>query len=131
MKSILLIAMNNGLFKMPQLTENYIWKAILPKNNFRYIKLTSISKDIFQGKWTQGEYDGKLYQENSTLQGQSLEGKYEQEYRLLGSIPGSGRSPGKENGNPLQYSCRNNPMDRKAQRVTVHGVTETWTQLSD
>ena len=40
----------------------------------------------------------------------------------LGSIPGSGRSPGKGNGNPLQYSCLENPMDRGAWRGTAHGV---------
>ena len=44
-----------------------------------------------------------------------------------GSIPGSGRSPGEGNGNPLQYSCLGNPMDRGAWRATVHGVTELGT----
>ena len=39
-----------------------------------------------------------------------------------GSIPGSGRSPGEGNGNPLQYSCLVNPMDREACQATVHGV---------
>ena len=39
-----------------------------------------------------------------------------------GSIPGSGRSPGEGNGNPLQYSCLENPMDRGAWQATVHGV---------
>ena len=42
--------------------------------------------------------------------------------RDLGSIPGSGRSPGEGNGNPLQYSCLQNPMDRGAWQATVHGV---------
>ena len=41
-----------------------------------------------------------------------------------GSIPGSERSPGEGNGNPLQYSCLGNPIDRGAWRATVHGVTE-------
>ena len=41
----------------------------------------------------------------------------------MGLIPGSGSSPGEENGNPLQYSCLINPMDRGAWRATVHGVT--------
>ena len=41
-----------------------------------------------------------------------------------GSIPGSGRSPGGGNGNPLQYFCPENPMARGACRATVHGVTE-------
>ena len=44
-----------------------------------------------------------------------------------GSIPGSGRSPGEENGNPLQYSCLENPMDRGAWWATVHRVTKSWT----
>ena len=43
----------------------------------------------------------------------------------LGSIPGSGRSPGEGNGNPLQYSCLENPMDRGAWWATVHGVTKS------
>ena len=42
--------------------------------------------------------------------------------RNLGSIPGSGRSPGVGNGNPLQYSCLENSMDRGAWQATVHGV---------
>ena len=49
----------------------------------------------------------------------------------LGSIPGSGRSPGEGNGNPLQYSCLENPMDRGAWLATVHGVAKSQTQLSD
>ena len=44
-----------------------------------------------------------------------------------GSIPGSGRSPGEVNGYPLQYSCLENPMDRRAWQATVHGVTKSWT----
>ena len=49
----------------------------------------------------------------------------------LGSIPGLGRSPGEENGNPLQYSCLENPMDRGAWWATAHGVAKSWTRLSD
>ena len=45
----------------------------------------------------------------------------------LGSIPGSGRSPGEGNGYPLQYSCLENPMDRVAWQATVHGVTKSQT----
>ena len=48
----------------------------------------------------------------------------------LGSIPGSGRSPGEGNGNPLQYSCLGNPMDRGAWGATVHGVAKSRTRLS-
>ena len=49
----------------------------------------------------------------------------------LGLIPGLGRSPGEGNGNPLQYSCLENPMDRGAWWATVHGVTKSWTRLSN
>ena len=45
----------------------------------------------------------------------------------VGLIPGSGRSPGEGDGNPLQYSCLENPMDREAWWTTVHGVTESQT----
>ena len=47
-----------------------------------------------------------------------------------GSIPGLGRSPGGQNGNPIQYSCQENPMDRGAWRATVHGVAKSQTWLS-
>ena len=46
------------------------------------------------------------------------------------SIPGSGRSPGVGNGNPLQYSYLENSMDRGAWRATVHGAAKSWTGLS-
>ena len=49
----------------------------------------------------------------------------------LDSIPGSGRSPGEGNGNPLQYSCLENPMDRGAWWATVHRVTKSRTRLSN
>ena len=47
------------------------------------------------------------------------------------SIPGSGRSPGGGNGYPILYSCLGNPMVRGAWRATDHGVTKSWTRLSD
>ena len=49
----------------------------------------------------------------------------------VGLIPGSGRSPGEGNGNPLQYSYLGNPMDRGAWQAIVHGVAKTWTGLSE
>ena len=48
-----------------------------------------------------------------------------------GSIPGSGRSPGEENGYPFQYSCLENFMDKGAWWATVHGVAKSQTRLSD
>ena len=49
----------------------------------------------------------------------------------LGSIPGSGRSPGGGNGNPPQYSCRENPMGKGAWWASVHGITKSRTRLSE
>ena len=46
-------------------------------------------------------------------------------------IPGSGKSPGEGNGNPFQYSCLGNLMDRRAWWATVHGVTKSQTRFSD
>ena len=51
--------------------------------------------------------------------------------RGVGSIPGSGKSPGGGNSNPLQYSCLGNPMDTGAWRATVHGVAESWIRPSE
>ena len=49
--------------------------------------------------------------------------------RDVGSIPGSGRSPGGGNGNPLQYSCQEKTMDRGGCLATVHGIAKGWTRL--
>ena len=46
-----------------------------------------------------------------------------------GSAPGWGRVSGEGYGNPLQYSCLGNPMDRGAWRATVHSIAESWTRL--
>ena len=51
--------------------------------------------------------------------------------RDMGSIPGLGRSPREGNGNPLQYSCLENPRDRGAWQATVYGVTKSQTGLSN
>ena len=48
-----------------------------------------------------------------------------------GSIPGMGRTPGDGNGNPLQYSCLENPMDGEAWQATVHGVAKSQIRLRD
>ena len=49
--------------------------------------------------------------------------------RDVGSTPGSGRSPGEGHGNPLQYSCLENPMYRGAWQALVHRVEKSWIQL--
>ena len=48
----------------------------------------------------------------------------------VGSLPRWGRSPGEGNGNPLQYSCQENPINRGAWRGAVHEVTKSWTPLN-
>ena len=53
----------------------------------------------------------------------------EGDIRDMGSIPGSGRSPGEGNGNPLQYSCLENPTDRGAWQASAHGVAKSQKQL--
>ena len=47
--------------------------------------------------------------------------------RDVGSIPGLGKSPGGGHGNPLEYSCLENPMDRRTWWTTIHGVPKSWT----
>ena len=54
---------------------------------------------------------------------------YSGDIRDASVIPGLGISPGEGNGNPLQYSCLGNPMDREIWRARVHGVTKSWTWL--
>ena len=51
--------------------------------------------------------------------------------RDTGLISGSGRSPGRSHGNPCQYSCLGNPMDRGAWWVTVHRITKSWTRIQE
>ena len=51
--------------------------------------------------------------------------------RDVGTIPGSGKSPGEENGYPLQYSCLENPMDRETWWAIVHVLAKSWIQLSN
>ena len=46
--------------------------------------------------------------------------------RDVGSVLGSGKSPGGDHGNPFQYSCLENPMDRRAWQAAVHRVTKSW-----
>ena len=48
----------------------------------------------------------------------------------VGSIPGLGRSPGGRHGNPLQYSCLENPHGQSSRWAAVHGAAESWTRLS-
>ena len=66
-----------------------------------------------------GLHGGQMVKESSCIAGDP------------GSVPGSGRSLGEGNGNLLQYSCLENPMDGGSWQDTVHGVTKSWTPLKD
>ena len=78
-----------------------------------------------------------LYFHPSSLQPLFLNGSLGKEFPCsagdtgdVGSIPGLGRSLGEGKGNPLQYSCLGNPMDRGAWWATLHGVAKSHIQLS-
>ena len=89
----------------------YMCHWVFPKNkNFFFINHSMIIKGF------PGDSDG----EESTCNAGDL-----------GSLPGLGRSPGGGHGNPLQYSCLENPMDRGAWWATFHGVSKSWTQLNN
>ena len=65
------------------------------------------------------------------LYGGFPDGSVGKEFTCTGSIPGLGRSPGEGNGNPLQYACLENPMDRGAWWANVHDVANGQTRLSN
>ena len=89
------------------------------KKNLLTLQTLSESKFLFLLEYPQGFPGGSDSKESAHHAGD------------LGSIPGLGRSPGEENGNPLQYSCLENLMDRGAWQATVHGVAKSRTRLSD
>ena len=63
----------------------------------------------------------------ASLVAQVIKNPANADVRDAGSVPGLGRPPGGGHGNPLQYSCLENPMDRGAWRTTVHGVAKSQT----
>ena len=87
-------------------------RALILKYNF----LMNLNEDIY---CTMGFSGGSDSKESTCNAGD------------LGLIPVLGRYPGEGNGNPLQYSCLENPMDGVACWATVHGVSKSWTRLSD
>ena len=84
--------------------------------------------------WTAKRSNQSILKEISpgiSLEGMMLKLKLQCNVGDLGLIPGSGRFPGEGNGDPVQYSCLGNPMDRGAWWATVHRVAKSWTQLSN
>ena len=97
------------------------------------------SKNVFAGSYQIGEWRRRLYTRTliiwckSCFPGGSVVKNLPAKAGAPGDkseIPGSGRSPGGENGNPLQYSCLGNPIDRGAWWAIVHWVTNSWMWLS-
>ena len=97
--------------------------------------LTVASWPAYRFLRRQVSWSGIPISKNSTVCGTSLAVKWlrlcASNARDAGSIPGSRSSPGGGNGNPLQYSCLENPMDRGTWWAAIHGVTKSWTWLSD
>ena len=94
------------------------WISLLSKELSRVLSNTTVQKHQFIG--TQLGFPGASEVKASACNAGDL-----------GSIPGLGRSPGEGNGNPLEYSCLENPMDGGAWWATVHGVAKSWTRLTD
>ena len=111
-----------------------IWKV--PKRFLRFqrkLNLFHLNSDEFQ-RHVSGFGEEKI-REELLFKDQCPGGSDGKEFACnvgdAGSIPGLGRSPGEGNGNPLQYSCLENSMDRGAWQATVRGVAKTQTRLSD
>ena len=78
-------------------------------------KTNKVRKKMFQSRWVSLVAQPE---KNPTAM---------QQMEDVASILGSGKSPGEGNSNPLQYSCLDNPMDRRSRQATVHGVAKSWT----
>ena len=87
-----------------------------PKDSQRLFELVSLVKECTVQLASMGAGNGSAGRESACKAGDTGD---------MGSIPGSGRSPGGGNGNPHPYSCLENPMDREAKWAAVHGVTKS------
>ena len=95
--------------------------SCLPTTHIRYFVTIIIIRDYRQGFQKSGASQVELGVKNPPANAGDT--------RDMGSIPESGRTPGGGHGNPLQYSCLENPVDREAWRATVHRVTKSQTRL--
>ena len=103
-------SMNMSLNKLQEMVmDSEVWRAVVhgvTKGRTRLSDFTSLTKWKVLPRWLSGK--------------ESL-----RQAGDVGLVPGSGKSPGEGNGNPLQYSCLGNPMDRGAWQTTVRGVTKS------
>ena len=92
------------------------WMKTVPSRGYslKNQEVTKNTKPLMHKKWLPGGSDGKVSAYN---------------VGDLGSIPGSRRSSGEGNGNPLQYCCLENPMDGGAWWAAICGVAQSWTRL--
>ena len=125
---------DNTEFYFPSVSDKSSWIPELPLPGPSNSTLIPYS-----GGWLLGHYKGgrieyillAMHYLRVYFPGGSVAKKLPTNAGDVGLIAGLGRFPGKENGNPLQYSCLGNPMDRRAWQATVHGVAKSWTHLSD
>ena len=103
-----------------------VWGRHLCQTRCRW----SIPKDFIELNFMKGLFPEGLFPSGTSLVAQTVK-RLAYNAGDLGSIPGSGRSSGEGNGNPLQYSCPENPMDKGAWRATVHRVPKSRTRLSN
>ena len=89
--------------------------TVIKKSNTEHLQLTNLKKNYVYC----GASQVALLVKNPTASAGVISN--------AGSIPGSGRSPGEEHGNPFLYYCLGNPMDRGAWQAAVHGVAKSWT----
>ena len=112
-------------------------KPLVPEYVVHFVNLTSIpSLSLRQSKIHLTSFSKKFHNKRGwttifLLVNHSVSKESACSAGDLGSIPGLERSPGEGNGNPLQYSCLENPMDRGAWWAAVHGVTKSWARLSN
>ena len=106
--------------EVQRLTSSSKWE-ISPLDHHIQCSLPLAHQLMLLARWLQHQgFPGGLHGKESAYQAGEL-----------GLIPGSGRCPGEGNGNPLQYSCLENPMDRKSWWATVHGVAKRHDQVTN
>ena len=95
-----------------------------------------MSKQVFCGLFSHSMWDPEMNEISQVKSGASQVALVVKnplanagDIRDTGSVPGSGRSPGGGHGNPLHYSCLEDPMDRGVWRATVRRVSKSWTKL--
>ena len=101
------------------------WTTTLLEGNMTRVKM----RELWKWNKKDAEQGNAMNYFPHNASGKEPACQYRRLSRDSGSIPGSGRSPGEGNGNPLQYSCLENPMDRGSWWAAIHRVIKSWTKL--